>query len=284
MKNYNNIDEFIEEVVKRVKMNIVNVNDINIEAFKTFLLDNIMFECIGSGKLETKVYGNVGKVDSKLMSSLLASSIKSCDKMAKDEVISETILSLSRDTLLDAKRRVLSNETKYLDGNEFGKYIAMTYAKIDSNKEIIDPAYLIRIGTCVQDRKNGYNESKSELNDYYINMAYDAWKKEKMKYVVNNQMDTPYFKIIYSLFNARKQEHYPLVTRKALEHVASFIYKVDNDLDVTLADLNNMYRYNKASKLLGKDVINEYSDEIKNIKLEYIERHKGMEKVKKLVQ
>jgi hypothetical protein len=275
------INEFVEEVAENVRENIIDVNDIQIKEFKKYLTDAVTREIIANGRHVVRVMGTSDKITPILKSSLIASTIINADSnLEEDEKIDYIELQHDRNTLFEAKKYVINTETDYLDGIEFGKRACMLYAKVKAHDELTDPIDLVKIGVTYQDRMSAYNEGHPKNENIYLEIAMEAWKMEKQKYINNGLTNKPYYKILEDIYENNDQHHYSLVTRKALENIASFTYKLDNDLTVTVSELQDMYRYNSASKEIESNVALKYNEPIKEVMREYTAKHKGNAKTK----
>ena len=267
------IKTFVDEVTLKVYDNYLHVKDEQLLDFYKYFEDIIISEMLTKGS-PIRAYNNNGKVSGNLLSSLIASRLKKDGEEVK-EPYANLYIYHSRDNFVYAKEKILENEMLYLNDYDYGHKLATVYSKVKASDEPINPTELVKIATTMQDRLNGYNELAKNTK-VYLETTKELWNEEQRKYIRDGLTDKPYYKILEDLFDFKKQQqHYPLVTREALEKVSSLTYKLDRDLNVTMDDLQDMYRFNAASTAIGSNVALKYNDEIKEVMREYTIRHKA---------
>ncbi len=271
------IDTISNEAVHNMKH-----SDGEVARFREYFEDNVISEAITRSHLGIKTYGSSNRVSNNIKSALIASEISRNGKLKKGEEFSTLECSMKYENLYYAKKRAQQLEELYLDGRSFGLRAAQLEAKVDSHKEIIDPAFLLKLGVCMQDRMSGYVEDHSGYNDMYISYVKDAWQKEKSKYIRDGLTNTAYFKILHDVFDNNQYKHYTLVHRIALESAINATYKIDNNLYGVENDLDKLYRYGDAAEVLGENVFDTYKKEFEDSLKKYKENKKQNAKKKSL--
>ena len=266
MDNIVSLEEMINQTTNDVKHNMKFIHsDGEIERFKKYFEDIVLYEEIACiNKYNVKTYADDEKVSNNIKSSLIASGIKIDGNLEPKENISSLISALNTNNLLFAKKRAQELEKEYL-GNDFGYKTFELANDVSSHEEIIDPSQLLKVGVCMQDRMSGYVEDHSGYNNSYILYAKKAWNEEKQKYIKEGLTDKPYYRILNDVFEKDSLKHYTLVHRKALEHAARITYKVDNDVLITENELEELHRFNDASKVLNEDVLDKYKIKINQV-------------------
>ena len=267
---------FIEEVSASVRANLKDVNDIQIEEFEKYLKDAIATELVTSARSTITVMGTSDKVTSNLKSALIASTIKKDGKLGKHEMIEEINMDLNRARISEARTYIIESEKDYLDGKEYEKRASMLYSKVKGHRELTDPAELIKVGLATLDRQSCYNGNHTNNDKGYFSFVKDAWEMEQKKYADLGQTDTPYYQIISDIYDNGRMHHFPLATKKALEHIATFTFKLHNNLRVTVSEMEDMNRYNAASKAIGYDVALKYQDKVREVMRNYSAKQKGI--------
>ena len=274
------IKDITELVTADVKKGLKYVHSTSeILKFKKYFEDLALFEMISDSK-GAKAYADNKEATTNISSALIASGVSPTGYLDKKGHTDTYASYHSTENLLYAKRKVLDNQFEYLDYKTFGRKTAEVYDGVGSHDDIVDPYDLVKIAVSKKDIESGYVEDHSEHIHSYLMQARDMWIEEKTKYIKYNLTDKPYYKILCEVFENNAQHHYPLVTKDALESIASFTYKLDNDMNVTVSELQNVYRLNDASKLVDMDILSTYSDEIKDVMKRYIERNKKGNKIK----
>ena len=281
-ENLVDIKSMIENVTNDVRRNLKYIHSISaVDDFKTYFEDMVLYEAIGTaGAVRAEADSKSSTLN--IATALIASKINPKGYLDRKERIGEYVAYHNHDNLMYAKRKVRDNQFAYLDYKDFGRRTAEVYEEVLSHKEIVDPAELIKIGVCARDLVSGYVEEYSTTLPGYLTQVRDMWKTEKAKYVKEGLTEKPYYKMLCEVYEKNPQHHYPLVTKKALESIASFTYKLDNDLNVSVSDLQDTYRFNDASKLVDLDVSETYSNEIKSVMREYVKRNKKKNKQKSM--
>ena len=273
--------ELIDLVTTDIRRNLNYVrSESDVRSFEKYFEDMALFEAIGMAS-GVKAYADSRVATLNIATALIASGINQKGTLDKKEHTGSYNVPHTRENLMTAKRMVLNNQYSYLNGEPFGRKMVEVYAKVGSHREIIDPTDLVRIAIAKKEIESGFVEDYSEHIYTYLDQANDMWIQEKNKYIESGLTNKPYYKILKDLFETKPQHHYPLVTKEALEAAASFTYKLDNDLAVSVGEMQNLYRLNDASKLADMDVCETYSKEIKEVMKDYVRRNRKNKRLQK---
>ena len=251
---------------------------VKLDNFRTYLEDLILYESVARTYVEIGEKGDYPTPN--IRAALIASEINREGKLEDGTRISLVRKYMKAEDYLNAKFKIKQFEKKYM--GTLQEVLAEATVDVTSKEEVINPSILVKLGTAVMDRESGYYETRySQEQQLYMKEAKQLWLIEKQKYLEQGLTDRPYYKILKDVFEG-SQHHYPLVSKKALEKTANFTYKLDKDEYVSLDDLQEVYKYNDASKLVDVDVLNTYGNEIKDSMVAYEKRHEVKEPVKAL--
>ena len=270
--------DFVVDVVTRiVKGTHKGIDEeVKLDNFRTYLEDLILYESVG--RTNVFISGEGTYPSANIRAALIASGLNREGKLENGVTISSVRKFMKAEDYLNAKFKIRQFERKYMGPIE--EVLAEATAEVTSKDEVINPTLLVRLGTAIMDRESGYYETRyDEEQQLYIKEAKQLWLIEKQKYIEEGMTDRPYYVMLKDIFEG-EQHHCPLITRKAIEKIASYTYKLDNNREVDLEDLQEIYKFNDASALVDIDVFETYGDEIKDSMLSYANRHKEPAPVK----
>ena len=274
------LEGLINLTTEEIKKNLnYVVSDSSIKSFRRYFEDIVTYQTISDIDGCVKVEGNPMFVSTNVAAALIASNIRRNGNLERGEKLTDRWSDLHSENTLFAKKRIVELEKEYLE-DSFESKVLNTLKEVNTEENIINPVNLIKIGTCMHDRISGYTESRDHKENEYIKLAKEAWVTEKQKYIKYNLTKTAYYKVLKDIFEENDLRHYPLVTKEALESVASLTYNLDRDNYVATPDIHSFYRMNDASKLIYMDVIDAYEDEIRECFESYRSRHSGKAKIK----
>ena len=284
MKNeeYENVTlkELIDKTTMDIRRNLKYViSEGEVREFKKYLEDAAIFQTVVDIKGDVVTEGNSRYTSTNVASALIASNIRRDGLLNSGEKIGSYVSNLGQENLLYAKRRALELEKEYL-GASFEETLNEVKKEIKESPNIIDPGKLVKLGVCLHDRNSGYVENLNGKNDKLIKEAKELWKAEKAKYIVNNQVDTPYFEILSYIYDEDEYIHFPLITKELLEKTASYTYGLDLDEVRAFSSYQKFEELNVASSLIFMDVIESFRESIDKTVDAYDERRTA--KVKKL--
>jgi hypothetical protein len=255
------------------------ISDSEVNSFKKYFEDMVIYQTLVDINVCVEVEGNPMFVSTNVSTALTASNIRRNGCLRTGEKLTSMFSDLYGENTLFAKRRVLEMEKEYL-GESFESKVLKTLKEVNENEDIINPADLIKIGVCMQDRLSGYTEDHSKNADSKIEFAKAAWLIEKDKYEKLGLTNKPYYQILKDIYEENEYKHYPLVTREALENTAYLTYGLDRDLKLSIDDIHAFYRLNDASRIIDADVIDDYREEVDECFDSYRERHSGKTKTR----
>jgi hypothetical protein len=266
--DFDYITDVISYIIKGTNKGIET--DIKLRDFELYFNDIICYEAVSRTNIE--VSGEEEYPSNNIRAALIASGINREGKLEEGVHISSVRKYMESHDFLYAKNKIKYLETKYM--GKLKDVLAEATVAVTSKDDIIDPAILVKLGTAVCDRDSdyyviGYYNKDEEL---YSKEAKQLWLIEKQKYIDRNLTDKPYYLMLKDIFEG-KQHHYPLVTKRNLEKAASFTYKLDRDEDVSLEDLQEVYKFNDASALVDVDIFEKYGDSVKESMNSYSKRH-----------
>ena len=272
-------EEFVIEATGKIYQNVSDCNELQAEELEKFLKDAIATELLTSQRSTIEIEGNRDKVTTNLASSLVAAGISRTGELEEDAIVEPIQMDFNRTRFGEAQRYVIDSEIDYLEGFSYEKRASMMYGKVRVHPELANPDELLRVGFATIDRKSGYNGNHTSRDKGYFEFVHEAWQMEEYKYKDLGLTDTPYYKVLKSIFDENNLHHYPLVARKALESIALFTFKLDNGLKTSVSEMQEMQRYCEASKIMGEDVEAIYHDDIRKVMKSYSERQKGTARV-----
>lgn len=260
---YNDLESFFLDVGR----NILSVyfdkikNKESLYDFFDYFEDSVLSDVIGcKSSLGINVFANKGKASDNLRYALLAS-IDPSGKIDKNLSINNTV-DMNREVSIYAKEHIAKKSKEKLE-TEYGNAVQNLNQLMLKNNNFINPYYLISLGITTEMRNTGYIEDYCKDEDYYQNILFDCYMREKKSLEDNGYEDTLAYDILNYVFDVEKRKNnYKDIPKEYLKYNLYRNYSLASE-----RALENMARLSFASHIEGIDSISKKDVEytIKNM-------------------
>ena len=259
---YNNLESFFLDVGR----NILSVyfdkikNKESLYEFFDYFEDSVLSDVVGcKSSLGINVFANKGKASDNLRYALLAS-IDPSGKIDKNLSINNTV-DMNREVSIYAKEHIAKKSKEKLE-TEYGNAVQNLNQLMLKNNNFINPYYLISLGITTEMRNTGYIEDYCKDEDYYQNILFDCYKREKKSLEDNGYEDTLAYDILNYVFDVEKRKNnlyrnYSLASERALENMArlSFASHIEGIDSISKNDVEYTIKNMSAAKIVDESTI-----------------------------